>query len=159
MRENGGGWTTDLLLAALTRTPHAFTIPRAGSRGYPNDRLVAPSWTRPIAVICNQNSFSNAEIFSHAVKNLGRGALVGVQTAGGVISTGSSTLLDGSRIRVPFRGWYTIPGGVDMELNGAIPDVVVRSLPADEEQQLDRQLEATIQRLLEDLPPRRKLAF
>ncbi|HIK82400.1 MAG TPA: hypothetical protein EYF93_05825 [Planctomycetes bacterium] len=159
VRENGGGWTTDLLLAALTRTPHAYTIPRAGSRGYPNDRLVAPSWTRPIAVICNQNSFSNAEIFSHAVKNLGRGALVGVQTAGGVISTGSSTLLDGSRIRVPFRGWYTIPGGVDMELNGAIPDVVVRSLPADEEQQLDRQLEATIQRLLEDLPPRRKLAF
>jgi hypothetical protein len=46
-----------------------------------------------------------------------------------------------------------------MELNGAIPDVVVRSLPAEEEQQLDRQLEATIQRLLEDLPPRRKLAF
>jgi hypothetical protein len=46
-----------------------------------------------------------------------------------------------------------------MELNGAIPDLVVRSLPADEEQRIDRQLEATVQRLLEDLPPRRKLAF
>ncbi|MDE0961069.1 MAG: S41 family peptidase [Planctomycetota bacterium] len=159
VRENGGGWTTDLLLAALTRTPHAYTIPRAGIRGYPNDRLVTPSWTRPIAVICNQNSFSNAEIFSHAIQNLGRGAVIGVQTAGGVISTGSTTLLDGSRIRVPFRGWYTIPGGVDMELNGAIPDVVVRSRPSDEEQQKDRQLEAAIERLLEDLPPRRKLAF
>ncbi len=159
VRENGGGWTTDLLLAALTRTPHAYTIPRAGGKGYPNDRLVAPSWTRPIAVICNQNSFSNAEIFSHAIRNLGRGALVGVPTAGGVISTGSQTLLDGSRIRVPFRGWYTIPGGVDMELNGAIPDLLVRSLPEDEERRLDRQLEATILRLLEDLPERRKMAF
>ena len=159
VRQNGGGWTTDKLLASLTRKSHAYTIPRAGGAGYPNDRLIAPSWTRPVAVICNQNSFSNAEIFSHAIKNLGRGPLIGVTTAGGVISTGGSTLLDGSSIRVPFRGWYTIPDGVDMELHGAVPDLVVRSLPGDEEAGNDRQLQAACQRLLEDLPARRREAF
>ena len=41
------------------------------------------SWTKPIVVLCNQNSFSNAEIFSHAIKTLKRGRLVGVPTAGG----------------------------------------------------------------------------
>ncbi|NRA74317.1 MAG: PD40 domain-containing protein, partial [Planctomycetes bacterium] len=159
VRQNGGGWTTDRMLASLTRAPHAFTVPRAGGAGYPNDRLVAPSWTRPIAVLCNQNSFSNAEIFSHAIKNLQRGPLIGVTTAGGVISTGSTSLLDGSSIRVPFRGWYTIPAGLDMELNGAIPDVVVKSLPADEEAGLDRQLKTAVEKLLEDLPPRRRVVF
>ncbi|MGE4619426.1 MAG: S41 family peptidase, partial [Planctomycetota bacterium] len=159
VRENGGGWTTDRLLASLTRKPHAYTIPRAGGAGYPNDRLVAPSWTRPIAVLCNQNSFSNAEIFSHAIKNLGRGPLIGVTTAGGVISTGSTTLLDGSSIRVPFRGWYTLPDRLDMELHGAEPDLVVPSLPGDEETGTDRQLKVAVDRLLQDLPPRRRIVF
>ncbi len=159
VRENGGGWTTDHLLASLTRKSHAYTVPRAGGAGYPNDRLITPSWTRPVAVLCNQNSFSNAEIFSHAIKNLQRGPLIGVTTAGGVISTGGATLLDGSSIRVPFRGWYTLPDGIDMELHGAVPDVMVRSGPADEEQGRDRQLQAACQRLLEDLPPRRREAF
>ena len=41
-------------------------------------RFLGP-YRRPIAVLCNQNSFSNAEIFAHAVETLGRGQLVGVQ--------------------------------------------------------------------------------
>ena len=159
MRENGGGWTTDRLLASLTRRPHALTQPRAGGLGYPNDRLAAPSWTKPIAVLCNENSYSNAEIFSHAIKNLKRGPLIGMPTSGSVISTGSSTLIDGSSIRVPFRGWYTIPGGLDMDLNGAIPDLLVPSTPEAEENHWDFQLDMAIEQLLEDLPPAPRATF
>ena len=159
VRENGGGWTTDRLLVSLTRQPHALTQPRAGGLGYPNDRLAAPAWTKPIAVLCNENSYSNAEIFSHAIKNLKRGPLIGMPTSGSVISTGSSTLIDGSSIRVPFRGWYTIPGGLDMDLNGAIPDLLVPSTPEAEENDWDFQLDLAIERLLEDLPPAPRATF
>ena len=88
VRNNGGGFTTDHLLTALTQPRHAVTIPRGGGQGYPHSRMVYATWDKPIVVLCNQNSYSNAEIFSHAIKGLGRGRLVGVPTAGGVISTG-----------------------------------------------------------------------
>jgi tricorn protease len=90
VRENGGGSTTDHLLTALTQPRHAIAIPRGSSTpGYPQDRMIYATWQKPIVVLCNQNSYSNAEVFSHAIKTLKRGQLVGVPTAGGVISTGS----------------------------------------------------------------------
>ena len=60
-----------------------ITVPRGGNPGYPLDRKVYISWHKPIVVLCNQNSGSNAEIFSHAIKTLKRGPIVGVPTAGG----------------------------------------------------------------------------
>ena len=124
VRENGGGFTTDHLLTALTQPRHALTVPRGGGVGYPQDRSVYATWSKPIVVMCNQNSFSNAEIFSHAIKGLKRGRLVGVPSAGGVISTGSAQIMDLGRLRRPFRGWFVQSTGADMELNGAVPDVI-----------------------------------
>ncbi len=94
VRENGGGSTTDHLLTALTQPVHAITVPRGGTPGYPQDRHVYATWSKPIVVLCNQNSFSNAEIFSHAIKTLGRGKLVGAPTAGAVVSTGAVPIMD-----------------------------------------------------------------
>jgi len=107
VRWNGGGWTTDQLLTILTQPVHAYTVPRGGTVGYPDaERLPLQRWNKPIAVICNENSYSNAEIFSHAVKTLGRGPVVGQTTGGNVISTGGWSTLDGGWVRMPFRGWY-----------------------------------------------------
>jgi tricorn protease len=102
-------------------------------------------------VLCNENSFSNAEIFSHAIKTIGRGQLVGEETFGGVISTGAFNLIDGTRVRQPFRGWY-LPDGTDMESRGAIPDVRVERLPGDEVAGRDAQLETAVSTLLNQLP-------
>jgi tricorn protease len=152
VRDNGGGSTADHLLTVLTQPRHAVTIPRGGDTpGYPHDRMVYATWHKPIVVLCNQNSFSNAEIFSHAIKTLKRGRLVGVPTAGGVISTGSTTILDLGTLRMPGRGWYLIDTGEDMELNGAIPDVVLWPDPAEEVAGQDRQLETAIRLLAEDV--------
>jgi len=151
VRENGGGSTADHLLTALTQPVHAITVPRGGGPGYPQDRKVYASWSKPIIVLCNQNSFSNAEIFSHAIKTLGRGKLVGVPTAGGVISTGSASILDLGTLRLPFRGWFVAGSGEDMELNGAVPDVVIWPQPGELPQGSDRQLERAVQLLLEDV--------
>lgn len=151
VRDNGGGSTTDLLLTALTQPRHAITVPRGGGQGYPHDRAIFASWSKPIIVLCNQNSYSNAEIFSHAIKTLGRGKVVGVQTAGGVVSTGSATIHDIGRIRVPFRGWFLLGDGQDMERNGCLPDVVIWPKPGELPRGVDRQLEKAVELLLEEV--------
>jgi len=148
VRNNGGGWTADWVMAVLNVQRHAYTVQRGGEPGYPQGRLIFYAWTKPTAMMCNQHSFSNAEIVSHAFKNLERGPLVGMTTHGGVISTGGYHLVDGALVRMPMRGWYTLPEGVDMELNGAEPDVKVLVRPADEvagrHPQLDAAIDATL---------------
>ena len=152
VRENGGGSTTDHLLTALTQPRHAVAIARGGSvRGYPQDRSVYAVWDKPIVVLCNQNSYSNAEIFSHAIKLLGRGQVVGVPTAGGVISTGSASIMDIGTLRMPTRGWYGLESGIDMELNGAVPDHLIWPQPGELAAGIDRQLEKAIEVLKKDV--------
>ncbi len=153
VRENGGGSTADHLLTALTQPAHAITIPRGGGPGYPQDRRVYATWSKPIVVLCNQNSFSNAEIFAHAIKTLKRGPLVGVPTAGGVISTGAATIMDVGTLRLPGRGWFLPETGEDMELNGARPDPVniVWPDPADFARGVDRQLMKAVDVLAADV--------
>src|SRR5690606_15933192 len=73
--------------------PRADPAP-APPDAYPRDRRLIYAWSRPISVLINENSFSNAEIFAHAIKNTNRGTLVGTPTYGGVISTGAFTLID-----------------------------------------------------------------
>jgi tricorn protease len=156
VRDNGGGSTTDILLASLTAPRHAFTVPRGADYdsvprdAYPRDRRLIYGYSRPIIVLINENSFSNAEIFAHSIRNTNRGRLVGEATFGGVISTGAASLIDGTRIRMPFRGWY-LPDETDMENNGAVPDVFVPRLPGDEHAGVDAQLERAVTELLSDI--------
>jgi tricorn protease len=151
VRENGGGSTADQLLTVLTQPTHAITVPRGGGQGYPQDRKVYASWDKPIVVLCNQNSFSNAEIFSHAIKTLKRGHVVGAPTAGGVISTGATAIMDLGILRLPFRGWFLLNDGEDMELNGTKPDFVVWPQPGDMAQGKDPQLAKGVEVLLADV--------
>ncbi|MBC8328283.1 MAG: PD40 domain-containing protein [Planctomycetes bacterium] len=146
VRENGGGWTTDMVLSMLMVNDHAITVPRGGGQGYPQGRRVFATWNKPVVVLCNENSYSNAEIFSWAIKTLGRGPVVGKQTYGAVISTGGAGLLDGSFVRLPMRGWYVNDGNMtNMELNGCPPDFPVENLPGDYAAEIDRQLEKAIE--------------
>ena len=80
-------------------------------------------------------------------KTLKRGTLVGQQTAGGVISTGGTTLIDGTSVRIPFRGWF-LPDGTNMENNGAKPDIVIIQTPEDESSATDAQLRAAVDDLM-----------
>ncbi|MDJ0974550.1 MAG: S41 family peptidase [Planctomycetota bacterium] len=151
VRENGGGFTTDHLLTCLTQPQHAITVPRGGGKGYPQGRMVYARWNKPIVVLCNQNSFSNAEIFSHAIKQLKRGQLVGVPTAGGVISTGGTTIMGVGTLRLPFRGWYLAEDGQDMERNGCVPHHVLWPHPGELPAGIDRQLDKAVEVLLADV--------
>ncbi len=159
IRDNGGGFITDHLLTVLCQPRHAVTIPRGGGPGYPQDRKVYASWHKPLVVVCNQNSFSNAEIFAHAIKTLKRGPLVGVTTAGGVISASRDKILDAGTLRIPFRGWFAPETGADMEMNGAVPDHIVWPEPGQLIAGEDPQLQKAVEVLLKDVDAAEKNDF
>ncbi len=159
VRYNGGGWTTDYLLAVLNVDRHAYTIPRGAAtdleaehlkfkNNYPSTRLPLPSSSKPSVALCNESSYSNAEIFSHAYKSLDLGTLVGQPTFGAVISTGSYTLVDGSYVRMPMRGWFVRETELNMEFYPAVPDILVENPPAYKARNLDPQLKRAVDELL-----------
>jgi tricorn protease len=162
VRFNGGGWTTDFLMTVLNYKQHAYTIPRGAAKNldkektkfrnfYPiGERLPYAAWTKPSIAVCNQNSYSNAEIFSHAYKNLGIGTLVGVPTFGAVISTGSKSLIDGSTVRMPFRGWYVKADDSNMDFIPAVPDIIVQNSPDAKSTGNDAQLKRAVEELLKE---------
>jgi len=164
VRYNGGGSTTDYLMTILNYKQHAYTIPRGASEDlekdklkfseyYPlGERLVFSAWTKPSVTICNEGSYSNAEIFSHAYKQLGIGKVVGVPTNGSVISTGARVLVDGSTVRMPFRGWFVKNTNQNQELGAAVPDVLVENSVDYTAKGEDEQLKAAVAELLKELP-------
>jgi len=144
VRDNGGGYIHEELLQALDRGPYALRHPRGGER-----TLQPANWRRrPAAVLINERSGSDAEIFPEAFRALGLGPLVGVATAGSVIGTGGMKLLDGSWLRLPTVGWFTLRGQ-NLENRGVAPDVPVELTPADEAAGRDPQLQRAIERMLE----------
>ncbi len=149
LRDNVGGRVADQLLGLFCQPVHTFTIPRGGERGYPTDRRVSPSWDGPMVVLCNENTYSNAEIFCHAFRRLGRGKLVGVPTNGGVISAVTIRIPEVGELQIPFRGWFHADTGRDLELNGAVPDVVVPIGPEEQADDFDPQLDAALRALHE----------
>lgn len=157
VRNNGGGWTTDYLMSILSVRRHAWTVPRGADptvKAYPDaERLPLPAWTRPAVALCDQASYSNAEIFSWAFQTLGRGKVVGMPTFGAVISTGGAALVDGSFVRLPGRGWFVAGKGINQENNGCIPDVLVAQPPQEDlAASSDTQLAEAVRVLLAELP-------
>jgi len=149
VRGNGGGWTTDLMLTSLLAGNHAVTIPRDGEPGYPEGRRLFYAWTKPVVVLCDEHSFSNAEIFSWSIKALDRGLVVGQRTYGGVISTGGRRLADGSWVRKPFRKWITLHNQFNEEGTGCPPDISVRKLPGELARGVDQQLDRALREALD----------
>jgi C-terminal processing protease CtpA/Prc len=149
-------------MAVLDVRQHAYTIPRNAAESlndhnefrdfYPfGERLPLAAWTKPSAALCNSSSYSNAEIFSHAYKQLGIGPLIGEPTFGAVISTGGARLIDGSLIRLPFRGWFVKATGNNMDMTPAVPDYIVPHAPDQKATGEDPQLRKAVDVLLADM--------
>lgn len=138
VRNNPGGWVADYILSMLVPQSYGYTTGREGNTV---QQFEPPFyvWDRDIVVLCNQYSYSDAEIFCHAIKTFGRGKIVGVQTAGAVLGAYSVRLIDGSLLSLPVEAVYTSKG-LKMEGNGCVPDIRIENEPGGK----DRQLEAAV---------------
>lgn len=146
VRDNGGGNIHQQLVDILSRRAYAYMQLRDGRRiGQPQ-----VAWDRPIVVLINERSYSDAEVFPHAIKTLGLGTVIGVQTAGAVIGTRDIHLSDGTNWRLPSSGFFNIDG-TNQEHNGCEPDITVEITPADMLAGRDPQLAKGIEVLLEQI--------
>jgi tricorn protease len=149
VRYNSGGFTHDQVLNYLGGKEHTIFRQRDGGEGFvlrSHDR----KWTKPLVLLINNRSYSDAEIFPSAFRTLKLGKLVGQPTGGFVIGTTSIQLIDGSTFRIPRTGVFT-PSGVNMEREGVAPDVFVDIHPDQLAKGMDPQLEKAVEVLLEDV--------
>jgi tricorn protease len=149
VRYNGGGFTHDQVLNFLSGKEHTRFVQRDGGEGGVL-RNFDRKWTKPLTVLINNRSYSDAEIFPHAFRTAGLGKVIGQPTGGLVIGTSGIRLIDGSQFRVPRTGVFR-NGNVDMDREGVQPDVIVEITPEDWAKGQDSQLAKAVEVLTADV--------
>lgn len=121
LRYNTGGNVHDAVLNFLQQKQYLNWKYREG-------KLTSQSnfsyGNKPIVLLINEQSLSDAEMTAAGFKELGLGTIVGTETYRWIIFTSGKSLVDGSFYRLPSWGCYTLDGK-DLELNGVTPDVYV----------------------------------
>jgi tricorn protease len=145
-RFNPGGGIDQELLEILEQHQYQYT------RGRDSVFVSRPqrAFFGPIAVMQNERSFSDAEVFPDGIRRLGLGKTVGTNTNGSVIGTGAFRLLDGSSVRTPGTGLWDV-SGQNLENYGVPADVWVDNAPADFFAGRDAQLEKAVEVLKQQL--------
>ena len=152
-RFNGGGGIDQELLGILAGRKYQYSVGRDSDVQIPRPQ----NFYGPMVVMQNERSASDAEMFPAGFKALGLGKVVGVPTMAAVIATGSYTLLDGSSIRTPGSGVWTVNGD-NMENFGVPPDVYVDNTPNDFVKGRDMQIEKAVEVLKAELAAAAKKA-
>lgn len=98
----------------------------------------------PLAVLVDGGTASGGELLGAAIQEHGRGAVVGVRTAGSVLASAYFPLPTGAVIQVAIRR-VTTGKGVILEQQGVQPDVVVEMTIEDLDRGVDAQLQRAVQ--------------
>ncbi len=152
VRFNTGGNIDEELLDIIERRPYMFTNQRTGARTW--GRRPRQAIAGPKVMLINQRSFSDGEATPMGFRTLGLGKLVGTPTAGGVIWTGSYSLINGGTVRTPSQYAVTYDAtkpnnyGINLENYGVPPDVWVQNSLMDEVRGEDRELKGAIDEVL-----------
>ena len=148
LRYNNGGNVHKEVIDFLRGQSHFEWSYRDFPRtSHPN---VAPA-DKPIVVLVNEHSLSDAEVTSNGIKTLGIAKLVGTETYRWIIFTSSVRLLDGSTCRMPSWGCYSVIDGSDLEFTGVKPDIYVKNTFKDRLEGKDPQLDAAIAEVLKEM--------
>jgi len=152
IRYNGGGNIDQQLIDILERKPYEYWNYRLGGRAA--GRRPKQAIAGPKVMLINARSASDSEVTPQAFRDLGLGRIVGTPTYGGVIATGSYSLLNGARIRTPgslvvtYDPRHEYNYGINLENFGVAPDVWVENSPQDELDGFDRELKAAVDEAL-----------
>jgi len=147
LRYNTGGNVHDDVLQFLSQQPYLKWKYRGGKLG--NQPNFAPQ-AKPIILMINEQSLSDAEMTTAGFKELGLGTVVGTPTYRWIIFTSGKGLVDGSFYRLPSWGNYTLDGK-NLEKTGVEPDVRIDNTAADREAGRDPQLEKAIELAMKGL--------
>ena len=121
LRYNTGGNVHDAVLNFLQQKQYLNWKYREGKLASQSNFSYG---NKPIVLLINEQSLSDAEMTAAGFKELGLGTIVGTETYRWIIFTTSKSLVDGSSYRLPSWGCYTLDGK-DLEITGVSPDVYV----------------------------------
>jgi tricorn protease len=141
LRYNTGGNVHDAVLQFLSQRSYLkWKYREGGLTPQPN---FAPS-DKPIVLLINEQSLSDAEMTAQGFKQLKLGTIIGNETYRWIIFTSGAGMVDGSFIRLPSWGCYTMDGK-DLEQTGVAPDIKIINTFEDKISGKDPQLDKAIE--------------
>jgi len=147
LRYNRGGNVHDDVLQLLSQKSYLQWKYRGGKfTPQPN---FAPS-DKPIILLTNEQSLSDAEMTAEGFQTLKLGKIIGNETYRWIIFTSGTTLLDGTYLRLPSWGCYTLEGK-NLEKVGVTPDILVINTFKDRLDGNDPQLDEAIKEIMKEL--------
>lgn len=147
LRYNTGGNVHDEVLKFLSQRSYLQWKYRDGKMS-PQSNF-APS-DKPLILLTNEQSLSDAEMTAQGFKALKLGKIIGNETYRWIIFTSGIGLVDGSFIRMPSWGCYTMDGK-NLEQTGVQPDILVINSFEDKLNGKDPQLDRAINEILKML--------
>ncbi|MCB0646921.1 MAG: PD40 domain-containing protein [Saprospiraceae bacterium] len=147
LRNNTGGNVHDAVLQFLSQKPYAQWKYREGKMApQPNFGPAA----KPIIILTNEQTLSDAEVTSAGFKEMGLGKIIGTETYRWIIFTTGGSLVDGSFYRLPSWGCYALNGD-NLEKTGVTPDIYVKESFEDRLTGKQPQLDKAIEEILKAL--------
>ena len=147
LRYNTGGNVHDEVLKFLSQKTYLQWKYREGKLSpQPNFNPA----DKPIILLINEQSLSDAEMTSQGFKALKLGTIIGNGTYRWIIFTSGVGLVDGSTVRMPGWGCYSLDGK-DLEMSGVQPDILVINSFDDKLNGRDPQLDRAISEILKQL--------
>ncbi len=147
LRYNTGGNVHDEVLKFLSQRSYLQWKYREGKMTTQSN--FSPS-DKPIVLLINEQSLSDAEMTSQGFKALKLGKIVGNETYRWIIFTSGIGLVDGSSVRMPAWGCYSLEGK-DLEATGVHPDIVVINTFEDKLNGRDPQLDKAIEEVMKGI--------
>jgi len=147
LRYNTGGNVHDEVLKFLSQKTYLRWKYREGKLT-PQSNF-GPS-DKPIVLLINEQSLSDAEMTAAGFKALKLGKIIGMPTYRWIIFTSGTGMVDGSFVRLPSWGCYSMDGK-DLEFTGVAPDILVPLNFQDKINKRDPQLDKAIEEVLKQL--------
>ncbi|HNU87975.1 MAG TPA: S41 family peptidase [Ferruginibacter sp.] len=147
LRYNTGGNVHDEVLKFLSQKTYLNWKYREGKLSQQSNFSPAD---KPIVLLINEQSLSDAEMTSQGFKALKLGTIIGNETYRWIIFTSGVSLVDGSSVRMPGWGCYSLEGK-DMEMNGVQPDIKVINTFEDKLNGRDPQVDRAVEEILKML--------
>jgi tricorn protease len=147
LRYNTGGNVHDKVLQFLSQRPYLQWKYRNGKMSPQPD--FAPA-AKPIILLVNEQTLSDGEMTAQGFKQLQLGKIIGTDTYHWIIFTSGKRLVDGSTVRLPSWGCFTLDGK-NLEHTGVSPDIYVKNTFEDKMNDADPQISKAVDEIMKEL--------
>jgi C-terminal processing protease CtpA/Prc len=150
VRNNNGGFVNAYAIDVLARQSYLKMADRDEPPAPARIVLGQRSLEKPTILVVNRHSLSDAEDFTEGYRALKLGKVVGEPTAGWIIYTSNTTLIDGTSLRLPSTR-VTTADGAQMEMFPRTVDIAVDKPVGEGPAGKDSQLDAAVRELVKQI--------